>query len=113
MQDYEQLRSNLIEMLEDLNDRLVKITQDVKHVDGPISPDFEEQAVETENNEVLDALGNSTRDEISKIKQALARMDKGQYGICQVCGEAIGDQRLAAVPFSSMCIKCATQAEGC
>lgn len=113
MQDYEQLRSSLIEMLEELDGRLIKITEDIKHTDGAISPDFAEQAVETENDEVLDALGNSTRDKISEIKQALIRMDKGEYGKCQVCGKPIGNERLAVVPFSSMCIKCATLAEGC
>jgi DnaK suppressor protein len=113
MQNDEQLRCNLIEMLEDLNGRLSKITQDIKHVDGPISQDFAEQAVENENNEVQDALGIATRDEIEKIKRALLRMDKGEYGVCQACGEAIGQARLAAVPFSSLCIKCATLAEGC
>lgn len=113
MQEYEQLRNNLIDMLEDLNVRLGKITQDVQHVDGPVSQDFAEQAVENENNEVLDAIGIATRDEIEKIKKALIRMDKGEYGICQVCGDPINKERLAVVPFSSMCIKCATLAEGC
>jgi DnaK suppressor protein len=112
MQDEEQLRHSLLEMLEDLNGRLSKITDDIKHTDGPVSQDFAEQAIENENNEVLDAIGNSTRDEIEKIKLALRRMDKGEYGSCQVCGELISTERLAVVPFSNMCIKCATLAEG-
>ncbi|MEQ1636443.1 MAG: TraR/DksA family transcriptional regulator [Methylococcales bacterium] len=113
MQDNEQLRCNLIKMLEDLNVRLGKITQDVKHLDGPVSQDFAEQAVENENNEVLDAIGTATRSEIEKIKLALVRIDKGEYGVCQSCGEKIGNERLAVVPFSSLCIKCATLSEGC
>ncbi|MCX7087217.1 MAG: TraR/DksA family transcriptional regulator [Methylococcales bacterium] len=113
MQNDEQLRENLIEMLEDLNSRLSKITHDVTHVDGPVSQDFAEQAVENENNEVLDALGEATRTDIAKIKQALLRMDKGEYGVCQACGESIGNERLAVIPFSSLCVKCATLVEGC
>ncbi len=111
MQEYEQVRNQLLHMLEDLDDRLEKITSDLKHSDGPISQDFEEQAIESENNEVMDAIGNRTRDKIETIKQAIVRMDRGEYGICKVCGETIGVERLAAVPFASMCIKCATSSE--
>ena len=113
LEDEQQVRQHLIEMLEDLDSRLRKITLDVAHVAGPVSQDFAEQAVENENNEVLDALGNATRGDIEKIKQALLRMDKGEYGICQGCGEAIGKARLAAIPYSSLCIKCAALVEGC
>ena len=106
MKEYEEVRSSLIEMLEDLDDRLAKITHDVKE---PLDKDFEEQATQAENDEVLDGLGNAARTEIEMIKQAIARIDKGQYGLCKVCGGLIGKERLKAVPYSSMCIKCASQ----
>lgn len=107
MKEYEEVRNSLIEMLEDLDDRLGKITHDVKE---PLDKDFEEQATQTENNEVLDSLGNAARTEIALVKQAIARIDKGEYGLCQVCGQPIGKERLKIVPYSSMCIKCASQA---
>jgi DnaK suppressor protein len=113
MQDYDEVRKQLIHMLEDLDVRLDKITEEIKHTDGPISQDFAEQAVEIENNEVLDAIGNSTRDKIENIKQAIIRMDRGEYGFCKVCGEPISAARLVVVPFASMCVKCAALAEGC
>ncbi len=109
MKEYEAIRHNLIEMLEDLDDRLAKITHDVKE---PLDQDFEEQATQAENDEVLDSLGNAARTEIALVKQAIARIDKGQYGLCQLCGKPISKERLKAVPYSSMCIKCASQA-GC
>jgi RNA polymerase-binding transcription factor DksA len=109
MKEYEEVRSSLIDMLEDLDDRLAKITHDVKE---PLDKDFEEQATQAENDEVLDGLGNAARTEIEMIKQAIARIDKGQYGLCQVCGGLIGKERLKAVPYSNMCIKCASQT-GC
>lgn len=112
MKDYEEIRSNLIEMLEDLDDRLTRITADVKHAEEPLSKDFEEKATQTENDEVLDYLGNAARTEIEQIKQAIARIDRGEYGICQSCGEPIAKERLKAVPYSNLCIKCASQS-GC
>lgn len=113
MEEYEQVRHQLIGMLEELDQRLHNITEDVKHTDQPPSQDFAEQAVENENNEVLDALGNNTRQKIENIRQAIMRMDKGEYGVCTVCGEAIGKGRLAVLPFASMCVKCAASYEGC
>jgi len=109
MKEYKEVRDSLIEMLEDLDDRLAKITHDVKE---PLDKDFEEQATQAENDEVLDNLGNAARTEMALVKQAIARIDKGQYGLCQVCGKPISEQRLKAVPYSSLCIKCASQAGG-
>ena len=112
MTGYEEIRGNLLEMLEDLDDRLAKISDDVKHVDEPLAKDFAEQATQTENDEVLDQLGNATRTEIEQVKQAIARIDNGHYGLCEVCGEPIDKKRLEALPFACMCIKCANQS-GC
>ena len=106
MKEYDEVRQNLIAMLEDLDDRLLKITQDVKE---PLDKDFAEQATQAENDEVLDGLGNAARKEIEMLKQAIFMIDKGQYGVCQVCGEPISPERLKVIPYSSMCIKCASQ----
>ena len=111
MKEYEEVRSNLIAMLEELNLRLSRITNNVKHADVPLEKDFAEQAAQNENDEVMDYLGNSARTEIEMIKQAITRIDNGQYGICQVCGEPISKERLEALPYSNMCIKCASKAE--
>ena len=111
MKEYEEIRNHLIGMLEDLNLRLDRITKNVRHSDVPLEKDFAEQATQNENNEVMDYLGNSARTEIEMINQAIARIDNGQYGMCQVCDEPIGKERLEAVPYSNMCIKCASKAK--
>ena len=110
MKEYEEVRSNLIAMLEELNLRLSRITNNVKHSDVPLEKDFAEQATQNENDEVMDHLGNSARTEIEMIKQAITRIDNGQYGICQVCNEPISKERLEILPYSNMCIKCASKA---
>jgi len=111
MKEHQDVRNHLLEMLEELDDRLGKITDDVKHIDKPLDQDFSEQAVEAENDEVLDALGNTTRAEVEKIKQAISRIDAGTYGICLLCGEPIRKERLAALPYANYCIQCAQRRE--
>jgi RNA polymerase-binding protein DksA len=112
VRDYADVKKKLLEMLEELDERVAKITDHVKHVDEPIEKDFAEQATQAENNEVMDYLGNAAQMEIIQIKQALTRIDSGNYGLCEVCGEGIREERLQAMPYASMCIKCASQT-GC
>lgn len=109
--NYDDVRQNLISMLEELDERLTTITQDVRHADENLEKDSEEQATQNENNEVQDYLGNSARVEIAAIKQAIARIDNGDYDICQTCGEVINPERLKVVPYVAQCIKCASLAE--
>lgn len=109
--NYDEVRQNLISMLEELDERLTKITNDVRHSDEEIEKDWEEQATQNENNEVQDFLGNSARVEIIAIKQAISRIDSGDYDTCQTCGDTINPERLKAVPFSVQCIKCASLAQ--
>ena len=111
MKEYEENKWRLCVMLKELELRLDRITVNVKHSDEPLEKDFAEQATQNENDEVLDYLGNSARAEIALIKQAIARIDNGKYGICEVCDEPIRKERLEAVPYTTMCIKCASLAE--
>lgn len=41
---------------------------------------------------------------IKEITAALDRMEKGTYGVCEVCGEPIPFDRLEANPAASTCI---------
>lgn len=43
----------------------------------------------------------------SGVKKALARIDAGEYGICERCGSSIEQDRLEALPDTSLCSKCA------
>lgn len=40
---------------------------------------------------------------LSEIDAALERIAQGEYGVCEVCGREIGDERLEAVPATRFC----------
>ena len=42
------------------------------------------------------------------VERALAKLDEGTYGVCDVCGSAIGHERLDAIPWAVRCVGCAT-----
>jgi DnaK suppressor protein len=44
---------------------------------------------------------------LQEIAAALLRMDAGTFGICGECRSAIDRERLRAVPYSRLCIRCA------
>lgn len=43
---------------------------------------------------------------LSKVVNALDRMDKGNYGICEDCGKKIEEERLEAIPYAEFCSEC-------
>ena len=43
---------------------------------------------------------------LSKIGEALSRLEEGSYGNCYECGEEIAGQRLRALPFAVRCKGC-------
>lgn len=68
---------------------------------------MEEQAIELQNDEVVDALEREAEEELRQVMQALGRIEAGEGDTCQVCEEPIGPERLAAVPFTTLCRECA------
>jgi DnaK suppressor protein len=48
---------------------------------------------------------------LNKINYALSRMERGEYGECESCGEFIGHKRLLARPVATRCIDCKTREE--
>lgn len=45
--------------------------------------------------------------ELEKIEDALYRLDHGQYGICEICGQNIPAARLERLPNTTLCVSCA------
>lgn len=71
------------------------------------SADWEEQAVEAENDEVLEGLGKSGLSELNGIDAAILRIKQGQFGKCTICGGDIGEDRLHVLPETPFCKRCA------
>jgi len=48
---------------------------------------------------------------IVKIREALDRIEAGDFGECEDCGDMIGEARLKARPVTTLCIECKTEQE--
>ena len=49
--------------------------------------------------------------ERDEVEGALLRLDRGEYGLCEECGEAIDRRRLEVLPEARTCVPCARAAE--
>ena len=51
--------------------------------------------------------------QLAAVDAALAKIDRGAYGLCSDCGQAISDRRLAAIPWVTRCIPCQELSSSC
>lgn len=102
----EQIKSKLVSEQQRLSG-LLERTHAHTHRTEPLSADFAEQAIETENDQVVEALDREGKIELTQINTALKRIDDGSYGQCDKCGGEIQEARLIAIPETAFCIKCA------
>lgn len=105
------MTSKLAKIKKSLEERREVLMQRISRVKTGMqaehSADWSEQAQERQNDEVLEAIGNESRNELTQINQALERMESGDYTHCSNCGEDISLKRLEAVPYTHRCINCA------
>jgi RNA polymerase-binding transcription factor DksA len=111
MNSRQDTRQRLEERLAHLRQRLHKVEGARRRERNPLDPDWQEQAVTRQNDEVLDGLDAEDHREIERLQVALNRLDSGTYGTCITCGEPIAAARLKALPYAVQCIACAAKAE--
>jgi DnaK suppressor protein len=104
------IAKQLNESLASVVDRRQRVARHVEHRDEPLPANFSEQAIELEDAETMSALAVRLATEESELRSALARLELGTYGRCQACGLSIDEKRLAVLPTTSTCIRCASGA---
>lgn len=102
----EQVRTRLVARRAELQQRRQRIAGDLSRHHEPLSTDSGDRAIQLENDEPLQAIGNAAQQELEAIDVALDRLAHGLYGVCKTCGEEISTARLAAIPHASTCQHC-------
>jgi DnaK suppressor protein len=110
--DTEQFRSRLLEERK----RVVGAIDNI-HAENPGSlADETEEAMFQDNHlgdiatatferEMASTLEDNSTHVLGEIDAALARIEAGTFGTCQACGGPIGDERLDALPWATLCIE--------
>lgn len=101
-------QQRLTEMIRDIEEEREEVRLTETSSDRSPDPNTAEGgSLAFEMEKELSILEN-TRDILAKVEEALSRIDDGTYGTCDVCGEAIPVARLEALPYTKMCVNCAS-----
>ncbi len=99
---HEEMRS----LLEEAGKTVSEMTSDTTNF-----PDPNDRATQESDRNFELRIRDRERKLINKIREALARIDDGTFGICEVCGEEISEGRLRARPVTTLCIDCKIEEE--
>jgi RNA polymerase-binding transcription factor DksA len=76
---------------------------------GELSPGTDnhlaDTASETYERELDEGLEEDAREQLREVQAALERLDAGEYGRCEVDGKPIPEERLEAVPWTTLCVE--------
>jgi DnaK suppressor protein len=71
----------------------------------PLDNHLAETATVTLDREIDYSLEENEGRVLRAIDQALKRIDEGTFGTCERCGRPIGEERLQAIPYATLCIE--------
>lgn len=57
------------------------------------------------------SIADIRRKQLTSLDEAMGKLEQGTYGVCERCGEEIGEKRLEVMPFATRCIPCQEEAE--
>ena len=101
--DPEELRGVLGSQREQLTEQLHELGQDGEA--GTVDDNFADTAQVSAEQGEQQALAAQLREQLNDVEHALARLDEGTYGTCEVCGGPIGEARLEVMPATRYCIQ--------
>jgi RNA polymerase-binding protein DksA len=87
------------------------LDDETEEITGTSDNHLGDAATATLGREIDYTLGENSGQVLSEIISALERIEKGTYGTCSACGGEIGEERLEAYPWASLCIDDARKAE--
>ena len=74
-------------------------------------PDEIDQASAEYSQSFIFRLRDREKFYLSKIDKALKKIDSGEFGVCEACGDEISNKRLEARPVTTLCIRCKEEQE--
>jgi len=74
-------------------------------------PDPTDRATQESDRNFELRIRDRERKLINKIKDALDRIDNGEFGVCEECGDEISEARLKVRPVTTLCINCKMEEE--
>ena len=97
------------EIVQEIDRKQKKIIQSSTSNIKNINPTQEDSKSDSFEQEIF--FLDQQLEKIQEINTALKRIYEKTFGICEICGNNIQDERLKLVPYASFCIHCKNKAE--
>jgi DnaK suppressor protein len=79
---------------------------------GNLNPgDAADVAFGAGTEEVTSHLAELEARELRQVERAIGKIKTGTYGVCEICSAKIPVERLNALPYSTLCVKCQREME--
>ena len=101
----EHYRKFLMSYLNTLQRSAGKTTQELKEDEKRFADPIDQAGVELDRGVEL-LIRNRECHVIREIRETLALIDRGEFGVCRACGDPIGEARLQVRPTSRLCVRC-------
>ena len=108
---YEEIQKDLVKQRAVLLEEAGELIAEGLNPTSENIPDMSDQASAEADQYFLMRLREREQKLLKKIDEALERITRGTFGICERCGEEIGLKRLEARPVTTLCIDCKTKQE--
>jgi DnaK suppressor protein len=100
----------LLKRLDELLDEAEKTVAGMTDTEETFPDPTDRATLESDRNFML-RIRDRERKLIVKIREALDRIEEGNFGVCELCGDDIGIDRLKARPVTTLCIECKRKEE--
>ena len=97
-------RSSLVRQVERLAKDVADSTAATENSKSPISS--AENASDAYDQDFAFMSMESEEELLRKVDRALTRVREGTYGECEECNNTINPERIEALPWATMCVKC-------
>jgi len=91
---------------EQIKDNLNNVNVELNELNGMDVKDEGDHASVNNNSIIESAIYEQQMKEFKEIERALSKISNGEYGICEMCEDDIGFQRLKVKPHAIYCIDC-------
>ncbi|HVF12188.1 MAG TPA: TraR/DksA C4-type zinc finger protein [Actinomycetota bacterium] len=99
-------RVELAQQIKEIEEATFNSTQSEMSGETGYDEDSADAGTATFEREKDLSIANNIQDLIDKIDKALQKIDDGTYGLCESCGDPISGERLKALPYVLLCIRC-------
>ena len=110
---FSKIKESLLREQASLEKQLSDVTVETPGGREPLAPNYgvdeTENSMEITDLEINSALTGELGAKLSKVQDALARIQDGTYGKCSNCDQEIPMERLEAEATADMCLECANK----